>query len=389
MNELHGLLDRVTDRVRSPDLAARALAGARRRRTLNRSVLAAGVATAVVAVVAFVGQLNRHDGDSEPPVTPSPTTSSRTTTQTDLAQPPWNPRDVDDLAPAAAGVAPALPDVVNPPATATPLADDPVDAAVLSMRADAALLLLATDGTWRSVPPPSQGAYGAVLSADGTRLAVDTKTGVDAWDLPTGERTSVSFPSGYQPSEYDSWAWIDDSTLLLDDAGTGGWLVDAASGDATRVPYPGDALSWTVDADGAVVESTDYGAPAQLVDWADEQPRRVDLGAHALGTGRLTSLQANADTVAGTSGAAVIVIDRAGLEPRHVLSLLDPDDNYGYGKAPIVALLDDATVLLQAPVFGDQFSWRLVAWDPQSGELTRVVRGVGPVPASYATGVLG
>jgi hypothetical protein len=382
MNELHDLLDRVTDRVGSPDLAARALAGARRRRTRRRSVLAAGVTAAVVAVVVFAGQLIPADNDSEPPVTP-PTTSSRPPTLIDITQ-PWNPRAVDDLARAAASVAPALPDVVNPPATATPLADDPVDGAVLCMRADAALLLLATDGTWRSVPPPNHGAYGAVLSADGTRLAVDTKTGVDAWDLPTGDRTSVPFPTAQSSWEYESWAWIDDSTLLFDGAGPGGWIVDVASGEATRVPYPSLSASWTVDGAGAVVESLGYGGPARLVDWAGGQPRRVDpSGLHAL-----SLMTANADSVAGDSDLAIVVLDRSDLEPRHVLPLVDLQGNYG-GKMPTVAILDDGTVLLQVGIFGSEFSWRLVAWDPQSGELTRVARGGESVPASYATGVLG
>lgn len=389
MNELQELLERATDRLESTDLAATALTEARRRRTVRRTILAAGVAAVTVVVVALAGQLNRNAGDIAPVVTPPPpTTSSSPPALIDITQPPWNPRDVDDLAPAPASVAPELPDVIDAPSTAPLLAGDPVDAAVLALRAANALVLLTTDGAWRSVPPPSPGAYGAVLSVDGRRLAVATANGVDAWTLPTGERTSVPFPSAHTPTENWSWAWIDDSTLLFDDAGGGGWLVDTASGDGTRVPYPGNTLSWTVDADGAVVESSDYGSPPELVDWAGGEPRRVDVGASGLGIGRLTAVQADADTIVGVSGIAFIVIDRTTLEPRHVLPMLDRGDNYGDGKAPVVALLDDGVVLLQIPVFGEAFSWRLVAWDPQSGELTRVTWGGGPVPASYAIGLL-
>lgn len=319
---------------------------------------------------------NDRDDASATAVTPSPTT--------DITQPRWDPRDVDDLAPAAANVAPALPDVVDPPATATPLAEDPVDAAVLSVRGSDALQLLATDGTWRSVPLPSQHG-GAELTADGTRLAVDTETGVDIWELPTGMRTRLANPEGYTPREYLSWVWIDNSTLLFDDPEPGGWLIDAASGQAQRVPYPIDSLSRTVDADGVVVQSTDFGRPAQLVDWASGEPRRVDM----TGIGRLSTIHADADTVVGTSGSSVVVADRADLAPRYVLPLRDPEANYADGKLPVVAVLVDDTVLLQVPVFDDQFSWRLVAWDPRTGELTRVTRGVGSVPASYASGVLG
>jgi hypothetical protein len=213
---------------------------------------------------------------------------------------------------------------------------------------------------------------------------------VEAWDLATGESTAVPFPPDLlRPSEFRSWAWVDDSTLLLHNAGAGGWLVDVASGDATPVPYPENPLSWTVDADGAVVESADYLAPAQLIDWAGQEPRRVDLGADGLGIGRLTSVHANADTVVGVSGATIVVIDRADMEPRAALPLVNPQDNYGSGKAPVVALLDDGSVLFQIPVYADEFSWRLVAWSPQSGGFTLVTRGVGSVPASFATAILG
>jgi hypothetical protein len=388
MNELHDLLDRATDRVGSPDLAGRALAGARRRRFVRRGVTVAAVA-GVMVVVAVVG-LNRPHRDSAPPVTPSPTAPTAPTRLGALTQPPWDPRDVGQLTEALPDVAPGLPDVVAPPATAPALADRPVDAAVLSIRGNDALLLLTPGGAWRSVPPPSRGTYGAVLSSDGTRLAVDTGTGVTAWTLPTGVRTSVPFPAGDpSPSDAHSWAWLDDSTLLLDDPGTGSWTVNAATGQATRVPYPGDALSWTVDSAGAVVESPDVGARAQIIDWASRPPRRVDTGASGLGIGRLASLLADAATIVGVSGSDVVVLDRGDLEPRHVLPLRDPEDTFGDGKAPVVALLADETVLVQVPVFGNEFSWRLVAWDPSSGRLTRVARGVGPVPASYASGLLG
>lgn len=378
MNELHDLLDRATDRLESPDLAANAMAVARRRRTRRRSVLTASGAAALVLAIALVGQLNRRDVDSAPPVTPSPP-------RTDITQGPWGPRDVDELPPAAADVAPALPDVVDPPVSATPLAADSVDAAVLSFRGNDDVELLATDGTWRSVPLDSE--YGdSELTRDGTRLAVETETGVDIWDLPTGERTRLANPQGYRPRDvYPIWAWIDNSTLLFDDPNPGGWLVDSASGEATRVPYPFDSGSRTVDAAGVVVESSDFGKPARLVDWAGEVPRWVDM----TGIGRLSTIHADAETVVGTSGAKVVVANRVDLAPRHVLPLVDPEANYADGKLPIAALLDDGTLLLQVPVFGDEFSWRLVAWDPRSGELTRVLRGAGSVPASYATDLLG
>jgi hypothetical protein len=375
VNELHDLLDRATDRVENPNLAARALVDARRCRTTHRGLLAAGLAAAVVVTATLVSQLGQPERDSAPPVTPSPST--------DITQSPWDPRDVDDLSPAAADVAPRLPDDVSPPATAIPLVGNPIDAAVLAFRGDDAILLLSTDGTWRSTSPASGGTSGAVLSADGTRLAVGTATGADIWTLSTGRRVRVAHPQESTPGEYESWAWVDDSTLLYDDGRAGGWLVALPSGEATAVPYPNGSV--TVDPDGAVVESADDGTPPRLVDWAGGQPRRVNMTR----IGHLTSIQADADTVVGINGSSVVVATRSDLAPLHVLPLTNPQDNYGGGKLPVVGLLDDGTVLLQVPVFDAEFTWRLVAWDPQTGEVTRLTRGTGPVPASYAVRAMG
>ena len=391
MSELHDLLERATDLIESPDLASTALASARRRRTTYRTALAVGGAAALVVVVALVSGLNGRD-DSTPPVTPSPTTSTAPTTTkeatsllAEVAQPPWDPRHVDELPAAGSGVASAVPDVVNVPATASPLADDPVDAAVMIMRGETAIMLLAADGSWRSAPLPSAGQYGAMsLSPDGTRLGVETDSGVDVWDLPTGERTSVAYPNGYRASDFTTWMWVDMSTLLFEDSDPGGWLVDWPTGLTTRVPYPEETFAATVDNDGGLVESQYFARPALFIDWAGGTRRQVDQPWR----GEFVSVRANADSVAGVTGQSIVVADRADLTPRHMLPIDDPEDNYGSGKLGVVALLDDGTVLLQVPVFRPDISWRLVAWDPESGDLTRVARGNTSVPASYATGLL-
>ena len=181
---------------------------------------------------------------------------------------------------------------------------------------------------------------------------------------------------------------MDDSTLLFDDGGPGGWLVNTDNGDMRHVPYPMNPLSTAVDPDGAVLESADWGSPERLTDWSGGDPRRVDMS----GIGRLSSLQAGRDTVVGTSYAngpfSVYVADRADLTPRFVLPVVDHDGNYSNGGLSVAALLDDGTVLLHVAVFGEPFGWRLVAWEPASGELSIVSRGVGSTPASYAAGSL-
>jgi hypothetical protein len=338
----------------------------------------------LVAVVGCTADPPRADPRLAPETSASPAATGRA-----AGEPPWDPRDVDDLPAAADQVAPWLPDVIEVPASSPALAERPVETAVLTVREDDALQLLGTDGSWRSVPLGRESGS-AELTADGTRLAVATETGVDIWDLPTGERTKLDNPAGFQAWEFVSWAWLDTTTLLLSDGSSGGWRVDAASGKSTHVPYPASGLGWwgTVDPGGVVVESADYGRPAQLTDWASGDPRRVDMR----DIGRLATIRADVDTVVGTSydngPFAVYVADRSDLTPRDVLRVRDHEGNYSNGGLSVLALLADGTVLLRVAVFGKDFSWRLVAWDPSSGDLSLVTRGAA-VLLSCATGLLG
>lgn len=393
MNEtdLFSVLDRATDAVESPDFAATALARARRRRTRRRGALAMGAAVVTVFAVVIAGELltgrdssapPSHTPPSQTPPTPSPTPSPTK----DVVQRPWDPREVDDLPGASADVAPVLPAVLKPPRTAEALSSQPIAAAVLSVRAEDAILLLATDGSWRSVPPPEVDSYesweSADLTPDGTRLAVQTLDGVDVWDLPTGEKTHLGLPEGYEPWNSLSWTWVDRTTLLLDDY-RGGWLVDVASGAADRVPYPARTLyGWTIDDAGALLESADYDEPAALTDWAGGDPRRIDTSE----IGRLETLQADADTVVGKAWNMVFAAARSDLTLVAALPIDDDENNYTPGLYP-VALLDDGSVLIRTLVLGAEPTWRLVAWEPGSGDLTMVTHGEGIV-ASYATDLL-
>lgn len=305
---------------------------------------------------------------------------------------PWDPRRVDQLPAAAAGVAGGLPRRVEPPASLPELADDPMRAAVLSGYVEDAVVLMSAEGQWRRVPAPAMGSFGgAELTRDGTRVAVETADGVDVWDLPTGERTRIPHPEDARPWDFSSWRWIDRETLLLDDA-RGGWRVDVASGAVQRTPYPSStSFWWTVDPAGAVVESADWSHPNLLTDWAAGVGREVDMAP----TGRLSSLHAGRDVVVGTSYDAgpfgVYVADRSDLTPRHVLRVRDHEANYSNGGLSVLALLADGTVLLRVAVLGGRdVPLRVVAWAPGSGDLSLVSRIAGSVELlSVADGLLG
>jgi len=408
MTDLQTVLELATDEIRSPDLARTAVAAARRRRVRRRGLGGAAVAAALVTGVAVAPHLvDRGDDPVHEPIrrpssAPTPT-GAATTTPTGAptpsgpssadVQPEWDPRKVDALPAAPRGLAPALPDIVDPPSSAEALADSPVTSAVLSVRGESALMLLARDGSWRSVPLPAGEPSFVELTRDGTRLLLQTTEGVDVWDLPTGTVQSLPRPEGYEPSLSPSWSWVDDSTLLLDDA-AGGWLVDAETGAAERVPYPeAGKYWWAIDPEGWLVESADFVDPAVLTDWKDGEPRSLDMRP----IGRLASLVADSEVIVGTTYEngpfSVVVAGRADLSPRAVLPLADPEANYSNGGLQVAALLDDGTVLLQVTVFlgGGHFSWRLVAWDPGSGALSLLTRGSQdtPVVTSLAVDDLG
>ncbi|WP_296603014.1 hypothetical protein [Nocardioides sp.] len=224
MKGLEELLDRATDAIESHLDHADVLVRARRRRTRQRGFVAGAVAGAAVAAV--VVSLQVVDGESQshevPPASQTPSMSVR-----DVR---WDPRDVADLPPADADVAPLLPDVLEVPDVAPRVEDDPVDAAVLSVDDGADVLLLGTDGRWRCVVVDGKTQPPPVLSPRGTRVAVTVVDGVVMVDLTTGVQVRRPLPDGFTPSSRAPVVrWVDEQRLLLSD-GEGAWLLDADRG---------------------------------------------------------------------------------------------------------------------------------------------------------------
>jgi hypothetical protein len=275
----------------------------------------------------------------------------------------WNPRKVDDLPPAPDDLVPGLPAVLDVPSSTTALADDPVEAAVLTVEKRGALQLLGTDGRWRHVPLRSRS--GSVeLTRDGTRLLVGTEVSVDVWDLGTATRRSVPVPDGHQRSDFVVWQWLDDRTLLLD----GSWRIDAETGDAVQGRVPEGP--YVVDDAGEIYEF-EWGGP-------------------------MTLLQVRGDTVAGigwsdrTQSLAVTVADRADGSIRDVLAVQDDGQTtYGNGGLSVQALLADGTVLLRVLLHPADPEIRFVAWQPETDDLSLVMRTGGVLPGwSVATDLL-
>src|SRR5690606_37034722 len=126
---------------------------------------------------------DRERGGVVPPVAPSsptPTDTSTTAPPTTAPEQPdsgekvwprWDPRDVDQLPAASDQVAPAIPDVIDPPASSPMLADDPVASAVLAVEQDGLVQVLGNDGGWRTVPIDGRWPV-LTLSPSGTQLAI-------------------------------------------------------------------------------------------------------------------------------------------------------------------------------------------------------------------------
>lgn len=340
MTDLHDLLDLATDRVEATGLATGALAAADRRRRDRRAALASAAAVlVVVGGIAVAGQLG--DDASEPMPAPSPP-PTRTAEPEATA---WNPKNVDDL---PAGSLPGLPPDLEVPTSSTPaLADDPVEAAVLTVGRSDAVKVLGVDGGWRHVYPPVAG--GSVqLTHDGTRLLVQTEEGVDLWDVTTGERTSVPQPP--DATSQVGWLWLADGTLVAYDDLSGAWEVDATTGEVRR----------TLDRDH--LWDVTNGDAIAAVDLPD----------------------------AGET-LSVTVADRGNGQVRSRLPVRDVQATYANGGLSVQALLDDGTVLLRVLVQArDAASIRFVTWDPATDELSLVMRTSDVLPDwSLAADLLG
>ncbi|WP_341926311.1 hypothetical protein [Nocardioides psychrotolerans] len=403
MSDLHALLDHATDGIESPRLEQVALRTAHRRRTRRRGAAAATVASTLVAVVALVGsQTSGGRSDSMPPAMPpglTPTVTPPTPSTPALeATASWDPRDVDDLSGAPARVVPALPDVIDPPSSSPLLADEPVGSAVVAVEERGTAQVLGPDGEWRTVP--LDGRYPRIaLSPGGTRLAVyyyvdtedpDHTYDVTVHDLATGGSTVLEPPPGFVPWDDTGWSFLDEDLLLLT-SGPASYAVSLSSGATEPRPYRA-GLSRTVDPDGEVLVSSDWSEPNVLLDYAGGAPREVSMAR----TGRLARIVADDDTVVGTSYEngpfAVYVADRATLTPRATLPVVDTDGNYSNWALGPQALLADGTVLLRVAALGRgrATGFRLVLWEPGTGDLSVVSSSDLPVEASvvFASGLL-
>lgn len=391
---LGATLDRATQEIGSPLLAARVLTEVRRRRRRAGIVAVAGSAAAVATVIGVV-QLPGSDGDPEPsapssttamPTQPPPTESLN---PADAVQPMWDPFTVIDGA-----VQPTLlPAELDPPANPPSLAERAMEAAVIAWPAEGKdLRLLGPDGTWRSVPGTARAVSGTLrdvvkpaLSSDGRQVAMSVNDGILIVDVTTGEQRTIPWPQALA-GPWDSvpellWEPHDEGWVVLHWEAT--WLV-ALDGTPRKAPYGGEyGAGLAIDPDGTVVEHRWDHHDVRV--WREGQVITTApffrYGERLVTRHGLVALTGGGSGLPGNGGP--MVIDPATGQLLAHAPINDPHAAYSdNGHLTAKGFLDDHTVLLLVgPVdfatSGVADAWHLVAWDIRTGDFSRLASG-GP-----------
>lgn len=373
MNDLHAILERTTDRIESPDLAASALAGAHvvRRR---RRVAAAAATAAIVAGVAVVAGVSGSDR-ADPPIAPS---SEVPAVSEDVVQPVFDQAQADSLPFRDVG----LPETVDPPADVPALPmDEP--AAVVLRGEGATLFLLTADGRWATTETPSGDRYYASLSPDGTRLAsVGEEDGrLFVTDVRDGAWREVPVPDGMRGLFAGTVNWLTTDELVIWRGGEA-WTVplDGSAPPAERPVPTRNGFAYTLAPDGLEIwfGRDQLTSDPILVETRDGTVVRT-FGTEALGLivrafageDQVVAMEQTAGDLTASERDGLIVFDRDDYTPSHFLPLS------GINFVSPVGWLDDGTALFLWTNPGN--TWVLVAWEVASGELTRVTTGTPEV----------
>lgn len=396
--DLFSVLERASEGIEpvaGPQHAAvAALARARVLRRRRRAVVAGAVSA--VAVLALVVATDVVGIDrAEPPITtpaPVPTIADS------AVQPAWDPRDARALPQRTS----TLPTEIQPPSTSGPL---PLTSRARLVVSDSQgwIFLLGTDGTWARTHAPSEDLSYAKLSDDGTMLAALGDGALWVTDVRDGIWRQLELPAepdaAYWTGLGTTMIWRGNTEIVLTNGGLGGATVrvdgsepavesygDLSIHDYTSTP-DGRGLVFGVGAQGDVINEVEDGAVV----------RSIPAGA----LGRVYQPVAGNTRLAGalsgiprddrpTNHSGIVVLDRATYGPTSYLPIARTTYTPGIGTGDAggvvpLAWLDDRTLMLEYATSTGQ-PWFLVAWDVESGDLSRVAEGApGMLGMSVAT----
>ena len=392
---LRDLLERASD-VESRDLVGSAEREARRRTSRSR-LGAVGAVAAATALVVGGSVLAGHDSEprreepagetSSAPPSPSSSESGAVNTDADkIAQPLWDPFTVVD----APRTVTTLPQDLVPPQSPPSVLDEPMEDVVVAWPQDGHdVRLLASDGTWRTLPDsapevtqPVPGEHGPwtrlrypVPSPNGRLVAVSQHDGVRVVDVTTGDQVLHPWPKRLA-SPYDTFhhvRWLGEDLLVLHVLGT-----YVMAPDGSFEPWAVDldltgALSTTPDGT-AYVHDFERRTLTTFVDGT--RTNRVDFPWWGE---RLAAGHGLVAFVGGTSSGwprnGPMVVDPTTGEVLAYAPIKDPNAVYSdNGYLSPLGFLDQDTVLLEVGPMnfrtmneGDE-RWHLVAWDFESGD---------------------
>lgn len=393
--DLHDILDRATDRVDAPHgLTAWALGEARRRRARVRGYGAALVAAAAVVVLVVSVRVVAPDPDGQgEPSGPVPPTASQVPTSPEAPPVPrsavlerWDPRGVEGLSVLDLGI----PRVMPPAPTAGALTE-----AVALLDDDTRPLLVGAEGT--AVPlelPDGIGRWRSIaLSPDGSRVAAVGRAFF--WrDLAGGTWQRLDRPAGIDVEATVRWVSSDDVVLSGYPATV---RMDVTTGEQATLDFARSDGWWATTEDG-------YVTYEQLDLLMERTGDAGEVVARRMPTGPLGSLQRFA--VRGSALAAVravttftsskgpteqdglLALDLDTLATRAFLPLPDEATYYSdNANASVLTWLDGETVLFTVHP-KDAAKEYLVAWDVETGALSRVACWLDSYDATFATDVV-
>jgi hypothetical protein len=393
VTDLHRVLTEATEHVASPDLAARALAGAQRRRVRRAAVGALAAVVLVGGGVAWTVQDRvPHAGVVDiPGPTPTPTTPAEVGGDP-ATQEVWDPFTVVD-APRAPS---ALASTLEPPEAPPSIVERPIpDIVVAWPEQDVDLRVLSTSGEWRSVPGTARAIDGSLsdvvvpaVSPDGEQVAMSTDAGILVVTAETGRLETIPWPAALAGpvDTRPRLLWRPDGDGFVVLHWDRPWLVDL-EGDGGPAPFGGtNASQVMVDPDtGAIRESR--WQDSTLVTWdGDEVVRRVPRRGYGerfvtrYGLAAYTGSPGQADLGVLTSGP--VVLDATTGDVVAYAPIRDASSVYSdNGNLTVMGFLDETTALLLVTPMdyrtmqAQDARTHLVAWRFDTGDFALVTSG--------------
>ena len=388
-SRLHDLLSDLVEEVEpgpAVPVAAQVWARVRRERRRRRVTTAAGASVLVIVVgaVALAGRVPSGPAVSGfgPSRSPSVGVPRSQIPSPDVGDPSGRPRLQFAPARRALDGLPFLQTdyaaLSRVPADAPPLSGSPAARVIAAFQASdrGPVLVLGSDGRWRRVDtdlvPASDGGNlspaltSSAISPDGQQLAFPQPDALVVVDVTTG-RSQRHETAGFM----ESVRWLPDGQIAV--GGDKGTVVWAPDGILTDVGYharnlvsqvPGGPLIEMLDTE-TLVHQLD-GGTTRLPLWTGDRINFDEwFAAGWLRRGRL----ARSGFLADTAEQVVVILDAATGRATQLLELSygEAPDNRSIGCCATLGWLDDSTVLLRD---GGQ----VLAWQPDSGELSRVAR---------------